>query len=182
MIRSHVLVRLKESGVAKNRIESTARILAPLEFWTRERLTSPWRSYFAPRARAENGGEEYPCLENLNSDDVEEWASLAKILKRPVVRARFADATWELGKRLGSARKDLHLYAQMAAELYLEAADASVQTQGSFSFLDVLTRSISSAFSFGMQNSVSVGFAACCALLPLLTKHISDCGRHLSIA
>src|ERR1039457_1143999 len=107
MIVSRVIVRLREHGDAE-KIEGTIRVLAPLEFWTGKSKQAPWNSYFSPRLKAENGREEYPCLAKMNSHDVEEWARLADVLKRAAVRARFADAVWELGKLLGRSRNDLH--------------------------------------------------------------------------
>ena len=68
-------------------------------------------------------------------------------LKCTVIRARFADAVWELGKLLGSSRNDFHLYGQMAAELYVDAADAAVTPQNSFCSWRYVARGI----SLGMQ-------------------------------
>lgn len=38
------------------------------------------------------------------------------------LKARFADAVWELGRRLGSTRKDRYRFGRMASESYLELA------------------------------------------------------------
>jgi len=157
MIVSRVIVRLRERGDA-GKIEGTIRVLAPLEFWTGKSKQGPWNSYFSPRLKAENGREEYPCLAKMNSHDVEEWARLADILKRAAVRARFADAVWELGKQLGSSRKDLHRYGQMAVELYLDAADATAKPQNSLLFLEILERSISLGIQFRRPELVERGF------------------------
>lgn len=157
-IVSRVVLRLREVGAAEDRIESTVRILAPLEFWTRRSKQGAWNSYFSPRLNAGSGQHEYPCLAKLTADDVDEWATLALVLKRAVVRARFADAVWELGRRLGSSRKDLHRYAQLAAELYLEASDANVTPQSNFSMLEVLTRGISLAMQLRRPQLVERGF------------------------
>jgi hypothetical protein len=157
MIASCVTVRLSERGDLE-KIEGATRVLAPLEFWTGKSKQGPWNSYFSPRLRAENGRDEYPCLAKMNSYDVEEWAHLADTLKRTAARARFADAVWELGKRLGSSREDLHLYGQLAAELYLEVADANVTPERSFSFLEILTRSISLSIQFRRPELIEKGF------------------------
>ena len=157
MILSRVVVWLRGRGDAE-KIKSTIRVLAPLEFWTHVPKKGAWKSYFAPRFEAADGREEYPCLSKLNSDDVEEWRRLACLLKPAAVRARFADAVWELGKRVGSSRSDFHLYAQLAAELYLEAADANVTPQRSLSFLEILTRSISLSIQFRRPELIERGF------------------------
>jgi hypothetical protein len=157
-IVSRFVVRLTERGDAQETIDDTIRLLSPLEFWTHGPATSPWKSYFAPRFTTQNAQNEYPCLSKLNSDDVEEWARLAYGLKHAVIRARFADAVWELGKRLGSSRKDFHLYGQLAAELYLEAADAVVAPQNSFSFLEIVTRGIFLGMQFRRPELLEKGF------------------------
>lgn len=158
MMVLRVIVRLKERG-DEEKIEGTIRALAPLEFWTGKPKEAPWNSYFLPQRKAENGREEYPCLAKLNSDDVEEWARLADVLKRAAVRARFADAIWELGKLLGSPRNDLHRYGQLAAELYLEAAGGATATaQNSLLFLEILVRSISLGIQFRRPELIERGF------------------------
>ncbi len=134
------------------------RIIAPLDFWTHGPEKNPWRSYFAPRFKAENGREEYPCLSKLNSGEVEEWERLAYGLKSAAIRARFADAVWELGGSLGSPRRDFYRYAQLAAELYLEAADSDVRPQHSFSFFEIVTRSISLGLQLRRPALVNRGF------------------------
>jgi hypothetical protein len=158
MVVSRVVARLKERGAAEETIESTVHILAPVEFWTRKSKQGPWNSYFSPRLKAENGRDEYPCLAKMNVHYVEEWARLADVLEGTVVRARFADVVWELGKLLGRSRKDLHRYGQMAAELYLDAADATAAPQNNFLFLDMLARSISLGIQFRRPELIERGF------------------------
>jgi lysyl-tRNA synthetase class 1 len=157
MIVSRVIVRLRERG-DQTSIESTIRVLAPLEFWTGKPKEGPWNSYFRPRLKAEDGREEYPCLAKMNPDDVEEWARLAQILNMAAVRTRFADAVWELGKKLGSPRGNLHRYGQLAAELYLELADANTTPQHSVQFLHILTRGISLSIQFRRPELIERGF------------------------
>ena len=157
MVVSRVIVRLRERR-DQTAIESTIRFLAPLEFWTGQPKEGPWNSYFRPRLKAEDGREEYPCLAKMNPDSVEEWARLALILSVAAVRARFADAVWELAKKLGSPRGDFHRYGQLAAELYLELADANTTPQHSFHFLDILTRGISLSVQFQRPELIERGF------------------------
>ena len=135
MLASRVAARLQMRDQDRETIECAKCILAPLDFWTYGPARSAWNSYFAPRMAAGSGREEYPCLSRLTQAEVEEWARLTSVLQRPVVRARFADAVWELGKRFDSERKDFHRYAQMAAEFYLEAADANIGRKAACHFL-----------------------------------------------
>ena len=194
MIVSRVIVRLRERG-DEAKVERTVRVLAPLDFWTGKPKGPPWNSYFSPQRKTENGREEYPCLTELNSDDVDEWARLALVLKRAAVRARFADAAWELGRLLRSQRSDLHRFGQLAAELYLEATGASAADQNRFLFLEMLVRSISLGIQFrrpelmerGFRRMISFAAAADQAHLGLWTapfirlinlKGLTDSHRH----
>ena len=157
-IVSRVRDRLQKRGDLIS-IGCTIRILAPLEFWTGKPKEGPWNSYFRPRQKAEDGLEEYPSFAKMNLDDVEEWARLAQILKPAAVRARFADAIWELGEKLGSPRGRSHRYGRLAAELYLEMArHANTTPQQSFQFLDILTRGISLSIQFRHPEMIERGF------------------------
>ena len=107
VISSRVFGRLQERGALQAEIDRIFRSLAPLEFNERHAGTSSWDCFFAPKMEAEEGRSEFPNLAELTSENVDEWADLAESLTQPHSKARFADAVWELGKRLGSTRKDL---------------------------------------------------------------------------
>jgi|HubBroStandDraft_6_1064221.scaffolds.fasta_scaffold02989_2 hypothetical protein len=122
LISSRVFDRLRERGASQVEIDQVFRSLAPLEFHERHAGTSPWNCFFAPKMEAEDGRDEFPKLALLTSENVDEWAEVAESVKHPRLKARFADATWELGKRLGSTREDLYRFGRMASESYLELA------------------------------------------------------------
>lgn len=109
LVSSRVFDRLQERGASQDEIDHTFRSLAPLEFHERPAGTSPWGCFFAPKMEAKEGRAEFPNLTLLTSDN-DEWAELAESLYHPRLRARFADAVWELGRRLGSTRKDLYRF------------------------------------------------------------------------
>lgn len=155
---SRVIVRLQGRGGTEEEIKGTVRALAPLEFLTRRPNGGPWSSYFAPRREATDRDGEYPCLADLSVGDVEGWANLAMLLERPIVRARFADAVWELGKRLKSPRKDLYHFARLAAEMYLDAASAGTTAQRAFSAFEAATRSICLSMQLRFDDLVKRGF------------------------
>src|ERR1035441_8096764 len=123
LISSRVFDRLREGGTSEVEIDRILRSLAPLEFHERHAGNSPWNCFFAPKSEAENGRDEFPNLALLTSQNVDEWAEIAVSVKYPRLKARFADAVWELGRRLGSTRKDLYRFGRMAAESYFELAD-----------------------------------------------------------
>jgi lysyl-tRNA synthetase class 1 len=157
-ITSRVFVRLKERGAPDDEIKRVIRFLAPLEFFIRSPNDSPWNSYFAPQRNATDPGGEYPCIADLSVVDVEEWVNLANVLKRPIMRARFADAAWEFGKRLGSQRNDLHRFGRLAAEMYLEAIAIGATPAWAFSLFNAATRAISLGLQFKASDLVDRGF------------------------
>jgi lysyl-tRNA synthetase class 1 len=157
-ITSRVFVRLKERGAPDDEIKRVVRILAPLEFFIRSQSDNPWSSYFAPQRKTTDPGGEYPCLADLDVVDVEEWVNLANVLKRSIVRARFADAVWELGKRLGSQRKDLHRLGLLAAQMYLEAIAVGATPARAFSLFNAASRAIGLGLQFRASDIVERGF------------------------
>ena len=157
MLASRVSARLRDQGILEAEIKEIVRTLAPLEFYERSPEKSPWKSHFAPRSSVTEHGGEYPRLADLTEAHVEEWAYLAASLRRPIVRARFADAVWELGKRLGSARKDLYRYGLLGAEMYLSAAEGGYQ-RNPFSVLHPAVRSINLAIKFRNEGLLTKGF------------------------
>jgi lysyl-tRNA synthetase class 1 len=121
-ISSRVFDRLRDRGATQVEIDRVFRALAPLEFHERRASSGPWDCFFAPKMEAEGGRAEFPNLALLTSDNVDEWAEVAAAVTCPRLKARFADAVWELGKRLGNTRKDRYNFGRMAAESYLELA------------------------------------------------------------
>jgi len=157
MLASRVSARLQDQGISEEEIKETLRTLAPLEFYERSPEKSPWKSHFAPRSTATEHGGEYPRLADLTETHVEEWADLAASLRPPIIKARFADAVWEFGKRLGSTRKDLYHYGLLAAEMYLSAAEGGYQ-RNPFSVLHPAVRSINLAIKFRNEGLLTRGF------------------------
>jgi lysyl-tRNA synthetase class 1 len=157
-VTPRVVARLQGRGETEETIKNIVRALAPLEFLIRQPPGGPWNSYFAPRREATDAETEYPCIADLCADDVEEWVNLTMLLKRPILRARFADAVWELGKRLKSPRRDLHRFARLAAEMYLEAASEETTARSSFSMFEAATRCICLAMQLRDLSMIERGF------------------------
>ena len=105
---------------------------------------------------AEDGRDEFPNLALLNSENVDEWAELAESVKHPRLKARFADAVWELGKRLGSTRKDLYRFGRTASESYLELAGRTGSHP--FELINAAARSIQLAMQLGAGDLVDRGY------------------------
>ena len=156
VISSRVFDKLRERNAMQEEIDQVFRSLAPLEFHERHAATSPWNCFFAPKIESEEGRAEFPNLAQLNSQNVDEWANLAKSLKRPNLRARFADAVWELGKRLGSARRDLYRFGRLASESYLEMAAS--ESKDPLALLNAVSRGIQLATQLGASDLVDRGY------------------------
>jgi Domain of unknown function (DUF4209) len=155
-ISSRVFDRLGERGDSKEQMDRVFRSLAPLEFNERRAGMSPWNCFFAPKMEAEEGRAEFPNLALLTSEHVDEWAELAESLQHPRLRARFADAVWELGKRLGSTRKDLYRFGRSASEAYLELAAS--EWSNPLEILSAAPRCVQIALQLGAGDLVDRGY------------------------
>jgi len=156
LISSRVFDKLHEHGASQEEIDRIFRSLAPLQFHECHAGASPWGCFFAPMMAAAEGRNEFPNLALLNSENVDEWACLAESLNQPYIKARFADAVWELGKRLGSTRKDIYRFGRVASESYLEVAARPGSTP--LEILNAAPRSIQLAMQLGAGDLVDRGY------------------------
>ena len=155
LINSRVFDRLQERGASQEEIDRIFRSLAPLEFYERANAESTWNSFFAPKRDKTETDPEFPNLALLKSENVDEWAELAKSLTHPRLKARFADAVWELGKRLGSTRKDLHQFGRLASEAYLELSKV---VDSPLEIFNAGPRSVQLALRIGAGELAGQGF------------------------
>lgn len=155
-ISSRVFDRLRERGVTQVEIDRVFRSLAPLEFHERHAGNSPWNCFFAPKMEAEGDRAEFPNLALLTSENVDEWTELAASVKHPRLKARFADAVWELGKRLGGARKDRHSFGRMAAESYFGLARRA--DSHPFELINAVARGVQIAMQLRATDLVDRGY------------------------
>ena len=92
-----------------------------------DRGENPWDSYFRPMMSMtnESGSSTYmPDIKNVTVEVVEHWATRARSLKHPVLRARLADAAWELSPFVTNSRKRDIAMARIAIQAYIEAVAA----------------------------------------------------------
>lgn len=100
--------------------------LVPLYLATsfRNDRENPWDSYFRPMSSMtyENGTALYlPEVDKATPDAVEHWSERARSLKHPVLKARYADVVWELGRFITKAAKRDIAMARVAVNAYIEA-------------------------------------------------------------
>jgi lysyl-tRNA synthetase class 1 len=156
LISSRVFHRLHEGGASQEEIDRAFRSLAPLECHESLPKSSPWGYFFAPKAAAEVGRDEFPNLALLNSENVDEWAEVADSVNHPRLKARFADAVWELSRRLGSTRTDRYRFGRMASESYL--ALAGLADNHPFELINAVTRGVQLAMQLGASDLVDRGY------------------------
>ena len=106
--------------------------------------------------KAEGDRAEFPNLALLTSENVDQWAELAAVVNHPRLKARFADAVWELGKRLGNTRKDRYNFGRMAAESYLELAARA--DSHPIELINAVARAVQIAMQLRATDLVSRGY------------------------
>lgn len=79
-----------------------------------------WKTHFGPMMTYENGAE-VPSLAKINEKTIGYWEVRAQSTKNPILRARYADLVWDLGK-IATKIQPSHIFAQLAIDSYLEIA------------------------------------------------------------
>ena len=88
----------------------------------------PWRTHFAPSGSATNDNGEtfyFPDIAEANSEVLQHWASRARELSHPVLRARYADLVWEMTPVISGERRDVGM-ARHAIDAYLSSARGTI--------------------------------------------------------
>jgi Domain of unknown function (DUF4209) len=84
---------------------------------------SPWNSYFGPMASGSDGEGKtvyFPDIVGTPADAVTHWASRARSLKHPFLKARYADLAWEMSGPIAKRKRDPD-DARIAIDSYLDA-------------------------------------------------------------
>ncbi len=156
LVNQHVWERLQKEGRSEAEIAAILKILAPLDFLAHGQDRATWNSRFSPRQKADSdkGIEESPKLADIGVAEVDAWMELAQKLERPQLRARFGDAVWELGERIGG-RKDPRLYvtARETAAAYFEIAKEE-RSREIYAAIQAAARSVELAAQIGAKQLV----------------------------
>ena len=94
-------------------------------FMERREGDSVWATYFAPifeGTRTDGVKVRMPDVEALDAETVVHWRARAIATANPLMRARYADCVWDLGKLI-SGEKSPHEFARMAANAYIDATE-----------------------------------------------------------
>lgn len=87
--------------------------------------TSVWGTYFGPMSRVpQTDGSErhFPDIAGLDAEIIDHWQERSKRASHPVLRARYADAVWDLSARAIETRPPVE-YAHIATDAYLDAIE-----------------------------------------------------------
>lgn len=92
-----------------------------------EKSASIWGTYFEPWAVIESTGFISPDISQLDPVTVAHWEQRANEARDPVLKARYADAAWDLGKTIAQKKPDFRM-ALLAIDAYTVAADRRLDT------------------------------------------------------
>jgi hypothetical protein len=109
---------------------------------------SVWETYFGPMAvltRTDGSEVRVPDIKELDAEVVAHWEARARSAKDPVMRARYADAVWDLKQGITNERSS-HEFAQMAIDAYLVASRERLYTM-EIEGVNWLTRALSLSLS-----------------------------------
>ncbi len=90
---------------------------------------SPWNSYFGPMMTGEtkDGKPFYsPDVAYVAKGTAQYWEDRARSVRNPILKARYADAVWDLGLALGLMRRNPDM-ARLAFDSYLAAANVHTE-------------------------------------------------------
>ncbi|NLW85473.1 MAG: DUF4209 domain-containing protein [Planctomycetes bacterium] len=81
---------------------------------------SPWGTHFGPMMVIDR--REYPPLAALTTEMVGYWKGRAQQCGQPRLRARYADAAWDLEPKVNGGKRDVQM-AQIAIDAYIADCD-----------------------------------------------------------
>lgn len=86
---------------------------------------NPWNSYFGPYSSQEDtdGKRHYtPNLDGAGPEFMAHWAQRADAVVNPILKARYADLCWDLGRRITGAKPAIR-FAHLAIDAYLDGSE-----------------------------------------------------------
>lgn len=88
---------------------------------------NPWGTYFGPMAswESEDGTKTYsPDISGIDACTLAHWSDRAHNLTHPMLKARYADAAWDMTTCVSGAKRDPDM-ARIAADAYLATTSLS---------------------------------------------------------
>lgn len=94
-------------------------------FGLMDRSESPWRTHFGPVASGtrKNGTPWYsPDIKDTAKGTCAYWSQRARDVVNPILKARYADAVWDLQRAMGEGRPGVDM-AKLAINAYLQSVE-----------------------------------------------------------
>jgi Domain of unknown function (DUF4209) len=115
---------------------------------------SVWGTYFAPMTEFMQGETRVLCpdIAQLDAETVTYWEQRAAVVKNPLMKARYADAAWDLAKEIAKSKPNYRC-AQLAIAGYVEATDRHFYTI-EIEAVQWLVRALNLARSISDTNSI----------------------------
>lgn len=135
----------------------------------------PWHTYFGPMGSStyENGTVLYsPDPDQLDGEVLDLWASRAETLAHPVLKARYADLVWELGRHVDGRKRDVN-FAKIAADAYVSAVTNGLLIER-YEMVPAACRALELALSINDKERVTI---ARDLLLDLFRRGVADGNR-----
>lgn len=85
----------------------------------------PWNTYFGPNGWREGDDRKrvyFPSLDGVGPEFLDHWAQRAATVQNPILKARYADLCWDLGRIIGGKRPDIEV-ARTAIDAYLAGVE-----------------------------------------------------------
>jgi hypothetical protein len=114
--------------------------------------TSPWSTYFRPLGSAtrQDGSILYsPDIAGTDAEVVGHWSARAKIIKHPVLKARYADLAWDMSRAIAGSAPDPEM-ARIAIDAYLASITQGLRKEVNDRF-DAALRALDLGLMLGDQ-------------------------------
>lgn len=142
----------------------------------REHNPSPWQTYFGPIASGtkEDGSVFYsPDIREAEPSVLFHWAQRARTITHPVLKARYADLTWDMSRAIAKTNPDPDM-ARIAIDSYLESLTKKLRSDEHSGF-EAAIRALDLAITI---NDIPRRDAARTAVL-LLHRQAMDIGKRM---
>ena len=118
----------------------------------------PWNSFYRPMSSGTyKDGKIFHCLDitDANVEAVEHWSARARGLLHPLLRARYADVVWDLGRLIAKVGKRDVGMARIAIDAYLDALARNLTGDNHEAFF-VAQRAVDLAVQIGDKAHVDL--------------------------
>ena len=161
-ISSLFLGAQNEEGLTEDERKGTLAETAVFNLFPSFDELSVWGTHFGPLSHSSE-------IRWIDAEIVAHWQQRSKEAKHPVMRARYADAVWDLTYKITSNRPNVE-YAHIACNAYLNTVDSRLH-EDAWDAVDYARRSLRIALDIGHRGLIDRAKAM---LLDLLNDAIAN--------